>query len=192
AGAARGHPARDRRTAAEAQGRRDNPRGKHPGAAQHARLRPRAGGSRPRRTHPAPSAAPGGSGGRPRRSPATEDRRLNAWLPTAQPAPPRGTRRRPPDRGGAMSQPACTMVVRVVPRAKKTEISGERDGALVVRVAAPPVEGAANDALVEFLAKRLGVPKRAVQIVGGERGRLKRVAIAGVTDAQVRALFPLG
>ncbi|MBW8861369.1 MAG: DUF167 domain-containing protein, partial [Acidobacteria bacterium] len=42
------------------------------------------------------------------------------------------------------------LTVRVIPRARKTEISGERDGALVVRVAAPPVEGAANDALVEF------------------------------------------
>ena len=78
--------------------------------------------------------------------------------------------------------------VRVIPRAKKTEISGERDGALVVRVAAPPVEGAANEALVAFLARALGVQKRAVQIVSGERSRTKRVAIAGVTEVQIRAL----
>ena len=81
--------------------------------------------------------------------------------------------------------------VRVIPRAKKTELSGERDGALVVRVAAPPVEGAANEALIDFLARALGVPKRAVQIVSGERGRLKRIAIAGVTEAQIRALTTL-
>ena len=82
--------------------------------------------------------------------------------------------------------------VRVIPRARKTEISGERNGALVVRVAAPPVEDAANEAVIDCLARALGVPKRAVQIVSGERGRTKRVAIDGVTDAQVRALLPLG
>ena len=73
----------------------------------------------------------------------------------------------------------------MIPRAKKTEAAGERGGALVVRVAAPPVEGAANDALIEFLASSLGVPRRAIRIVSGERGRLKRVAIAGITSAQV-------
>jgi len=80
------------------------------------------------------------------------------------------------------------VLVRVIPRASKTEIVGQRDGALVVRVAAPPVEGAANEALVEFLAKALGVPKRAVRIVAGERGRVKRVAVEGVSDDDVRAL----
>ena len=81
--------------------------------------------------------------------------------------------------------------VRVIPRAKKTELSGERDGALVVRVAAPPVEGAANEAVIDFFAHALGVPKRAVRIVSGERSRTKRVAIAGVTEAQIRALTTL-
>jgi uncharacterized protein (TIGR00251 family) len=89
-------------------------------------------------------------------------------------------------------QPVATVVVRVIPRARKTEIAGERDGALLVRVAAPPVEGAANGALVAFLAESLRIPKRAVRIVGGERGRLKRVAIDGVTEAQIRALLTLG
>jgi hypothetical protein len=73
------------------------------------------------------------------------------------------------------------LAVRVIPRARKTEIAGTRDGALLVRLAAPPVEGAANDALIEFLAERLGVTRRAVRIVSGERGRQKRVAVAGVT-----------
>jgi uncharacterized protein len=91
-----------------------------------------------------------------------------------------------------MFQPVNTVVlVRVIPRAKRTEIAGERDGALIVRVAAPPVEGAANEALVEFFAKALRVPKRAVQIVSGERGRLKRIAIEGVTESQIRSLLPL-
>jgi uncharacterized protein (TIGR00251 family) len=84
---------------------------------------------------------------------------------------------------------AVELTVRVIPRARKTEISGERDGALVVRVAAPPVDGAANDALIAFFSDALRVPRRAVQIVSGERGRLKRIAIAGVTEAHIRALI---
>ena len=81
------------------------------------------------------------------------------------------------------------LAVRVIPRARKSEIAGTRDGALLVRLAAPPVEGAANDALIEFLAKRLGAPRRAVRIVSGERGRQKRVAVAGVTADQVQRLL---
>jgi uncharacterized protein (TIGR00251 family) len=76
--------------------------------------------------------------------------------------------------------------VRVIPRAGKTACSGVRDDALVVRVAAPPVEDAANDALIAFFADALRVPRRAVQILSGERGRRKRVAIAGVTADDVR------
>jgi uncharacterized protein len=77
--------------------------------------------------------------------------------------------------------------VHVIPRARKTELAGERDGALVVRVAAPPVDNAANEALIAFFAGALGVPRRAVQIVGGARGRQKRVAIDGVADAELRS-----
>ena len=80
------------------------------------------------------------------------------------------------------------LTVRVIPRARHTEISGERDGALVMRVAAPPVEGAANDALVAFFSAALRVPRRAIRIVSGERGRLKRIAIAGVTVEAIRAV----
>ena len=61
-----------------------------------------------------------------------------------------------------------------------------RDAALVVRVAAPPSEGAANEALIEFLAGALHVPRRAVTIISGDRSRRKRVAIAGVTIEQAR------
>jgi uncharacterized protein len=74
-----------------------------------------------------------------------------------------------------------TLDVRVIPRARKTECAGFRDDVLVVRLAAPPVDGAANDALIEFLASTLHVPRRAVRILRGERGRHKRVAIEGVT-----------
>jgi len=80
--------------------------------------------------------------------------------------------------------------VRVIPRARKSGFGGERDGALVVRVAAPPADGAANDALIEFLSSALRVPRRAITIVSGERGRRKRIAISGVTTDAVRALVP--
>ena len=79
--------------------------------------------------------------------------------------------------------------VRVIPRAKKTELAGVRDDAVVVRLAAPPVDGAANDALIEFLASELGLRRSAVQILSGEKSRRKRVAIAGVTVATVRAIL---
>jgi uncharacterized protein (TIGR00251 family) len=73
--------------------------------------------------------------------------------------------------------------VRVVPRAGKAGPSGVRGGALLVRLHAPPVEGAANAELVEVLAATLGVPKRAVAIVAGERSRQKRVQVTGVDAA---------
>ena len=77
--------------------------------------------------------------------------------------------------------------VRVIPRAKRTEAAGLRNGALVVRLAAPPVDSAANTALVAFLASTLGVPSRAVQLLSGERGRQKRILIAGAVVAQVES-----
>jgi uncharacterized protein (TIGR00251 family) len=77
--------------------------------------------------------------------------------------------------------------VRVIPRASKTAISGRRGDAIVVRLSAPPVEGAANEALIEFLAKSLRVPRRSVSIVSGEKSRDKRVAVDGLTEAEVSA-----
>jgi uncharacterized protein len=67
--------------------------------------------------------------------------------------------------------------VRVIPRAQKTEFSGERDGRMVVRLAAPPVDDAANAALIAFLAEHYNVPRSRVRIVSGERSRNKRVEI---------------
>jgi uncharacterized protein YggU (UPF0235/DUF167 family) len=78
--------------------------------------------------------------------------------------------------------------VRAIPRAKRTELAGERDGALVLRVNAPPVEDAANDAVIAFFAAALGVPRRSVRIVSGARGRRKRIAVDGVTPDRLRAL----
>jgi len=78
--------------------------------------------------------------------------------------------------------------VRVIPRAGRTGCAGTRDGALLLRVAAAPVEGAANDAVIAFFATALSIPKRNIQIVSGERSRQKRVVISGVTADDVRAL----
>lgn len=74
--------------------------------------------------------------------------------------------------------------IRVIPRGNKTQIGGERDGAVVVRLAAPPADGAANEALIEFLAATLGLPRRSIGIVS-ERTRQKRVAISGATAETV-------
>ena len=72
------------------------------------------------------------------------------------------------------------------PRGRRDEIAGERDGRIVVRVTAPPVEGRANEALRKLLAKRLGVPKSAVSVIRGERSRDKTVRIEGLSDQTVR------
>jgi uncharacterized protein len=80
---------------------------------------------------------------------------------------------------------AALLSIRVIPRARRTEISGRRGDAVVVRLAAPPVDGAANDALIAYLAERLGVPRRHVAIVRGAAGRDKTVAIEGVAPADV-------
>ncbi|HEX7312347.1 MAG TPA: DUF167 domain-containing protein [Pyrinomonadaceae bacterium] len=74
---------------------------------------------------------------------------------------------------------ALVFAVRVVPRASKTAAAGEHDGALKVRVAAPPVEGAANEELTRFLAKQLGVSAGSVEIVGGHASKSKVVRAAG-------------
>jgi uncharacterized protein (TIGR00251 family) len=74
-----------------------------------------------------------------------------------------------------------TLAIRVMPRAPKNEIGGTRDGRLIVRVTAPPVDSAANDAVIELLARHYGVPKRAVRIVSGERARNKTVEIDGLS-----------
>jgi uncharacterized protein len=66
----------------------------------------------------------------------------------------------------------------IMPNAKRTEVDGLHDGALRVRLAAPPIDGRANEALIVWLAKSLGVPKRDVELLRGESSRRKQVAIA--------------
>lgn len=74
------------------------------------------------------------------------------------------------------------LAIRVIPRSPQSAITGRRGEALVVRLAAPPVEGAANDALIEYLARVFDRPKRDVTILAGEKSRDKRVRIDGIDD----------
>ena len=79
-----------------------------------------------------------------------------------------------------------TLRVRVQPRAAQDAVSGERAGALVVRLTAPPVEGRANQALARVLGRALGVAPSAVRVVRGETARDKLIAVAGVSAALAR------
>jgi uncharacterized protein len=84
---------------------------------------------------------------------------------------------------------AVILSVRVQPRASKDELAGEMNGALKIRLQAQAVENHANDALIEFLAELLKTPKSAVRILSGDRSRMKRIEICGVTGQQIQALL---
>jgi len=84
---------------------------------------------------------------------------------------------------------AVIFSVRVQPRASKDEIAGEMGGALKVRLRAPAVEDRANEALVELLAELLKTSRSAVSILSGERSRVKRIEIRGVTRQQILNLL---
>lgn len=70
----------------------------------------------------------------------------------------------------------------MIPRAPRTRVDGTRGGAVLIRLAAPPVDGAANDALVAFLSDALALPRRSIRIVSGEKSRDKRVQIDGLDE----------
>jgi len=76
--------------------------------------------------------------------------------------------------------------LRVQPRSSREGLVGVHDGALRLRTSAPPVDGAANDAVVRLLADALGVPRRAVRVITGATSRHKTVLVAGVTANGVR------
>ena len=84
---------------------------------------------------------------------------------------------------------SVTFNVRVIPRSSRSEIVGEHDDAIKVRLFSPPVDGAANKELIRLFAKTLDVSKSAVEIISGETSKTKRLKIAGVTAEQLRSVL---
>jgi uncharacterized protein len=83
---------------------------------------------------------------------------------------------------------SATIRVRVQPRASQNEIVGERDGTLIVRLNAAPVEGKANEALCRLLARHLGVGRRSVEVLRGARSRDKVVLVRGLSEQALRSV----
>ncbi len=83
--------------------------------------------------------------------------------------------------------PSCTLAIKVIPNAPRTEIVGWLGDALKIKVHAPPVEGRANDALCEFLADHLDLPRRAITVVRGDTSRQKVLRIDGLSAADLQA-----
>jgi len=80
--------------------------------------------------------------------------------------------------------------VRVIPRASRSEVAGTRDGALLVRLNAPPVDGAANAELIVLLADTLEVPQRNITITVGATSKRKRVKVVGITADRATSRLP--
>ncbi len=84
---------------------------------------------------------------------------------------------------------STTLIVRVTPRAKHTQIAGWRESMLCIKLAAPPVDGKANEELIRFLASLLHVPQSMITIISGASARIKRLSIAGVSEKAVHDLL---
>lgn len=77
----------------------------------------------------------------------------------------------------------------VVPRASRSEIVGEHYGALKIRIASPPVEGAANTELIKLLARQIGVSRSSIEITSGQTSKTKQVRIAGMTQTDLNVIL---
>lgn len=91
---------------------------------------------------------------------------------------------------GAHPPPSCTLAIKAIPNAPRSQVVGWLGDALKVKVHAPPVEGRANEALCEFLAETLGLPRRAVTVLRGDTSRQKIVHVSGLTLAEAKARLP--
>jgi uncharacterized protein len=92
----------------------------------------------------------------------------------------------------ALTMPPIRLQVYIQPRASKTELAETHDGVIKIRIAAPAVENAANRALVDFIADRLGIAKRCVQVVSGSASRKKVLEIDGVSADVILAALTGG
>jgi uncharacterized protein (TIGR00251 family) len=84
------------------------------------------------------------------------------------------------------SSSGVTITVKVHPRAKRNAINGEPDGALKISLTAPPIEGKANEACIEFFAKLLKVPRSFVTIASGQSNRRKVIRVVGISAEEIR------
>ena len=89
-----------------------------------------------------------------------------------------------------MTSSSCTLAIKAIPNAPRSEVVGWLGEALKVKVHAPPLEGRANAALCEFLADTFGLPRRAVTVLRGDTSRQKTVRLDGLTLADVLRRFP--
>lgn len=88
--------------------------------------------------------------------------------------------------------PSCTLELKVIPNAPRNEIAGWLGTALKVKVHAPALEGRANDELLDFLADGLGLPRRSLTLLRGDKSRQKLVRITGLDAAAVKSRLPTG
>jgi uncharacterized protein len=86
-----------------------------------------------------------------------------------------------------MSGPKALLKLRVVPNARRSEVVGEYGEAIKLKIAAPAVDGKANEALLEFIAEELAVPRRTLELVTGEKSRDKMISIDGLDLPTARA-----
>jgi len=85
--------------------------------------------------------------------------------------------------------PGAVLTLRIVPRAAKNAIVGAHGDALKIRLCAPPVDGAANAALIEFLSDTLSLPRARIRLLSGQTSRSKRVRLEGITVGEVRGML---
>ncbi len=97
-----------------------------------------------------------------------------------------------PLRAGESKPSEAVLAVRIQPRASKDEIVVQSDGSLKIRLTAPPVDGAANEALIAFLAKVLRVSRSQIEILSGHTSREKRVRIAGISRDDAERILNAG
>ena len=83
----------------------------------------------------------------------------------------------------------AVLTLRIIPRAHKNAIQGEHGDALKIRLCAPPVDGAANAALVEFLSDHFSIPRARIQLLSGATSRNKRVLFAGCSSSSIRSIL---
>ena len=80
----------------------------------------------------------------------------------------------------------CRLKLRIVPNGKRNEVTGEHGDAVKIKIAAPAIEGKANEALLEFLAEKLGLHRRNLTLIAGEKSRDKLIEIAGLDATEAR------